>query len=416
MKKFKSAVAVAALMTGLAGAPSFAQEVEIMHWWTSGGEAAAITVLKDALATQGVGWQDAAIAGGGGSAAMTALKARVTAGDPPTAAQIGLMGLQEWAAEGLLGDLTPVAEANKWAEVMPPAVMAGAMYDGKFVGVPFNIHRANWMWSNAKVFADNGLTPPTTWDEFFAVGDTLKEKGVIPLALGAEPWQLTIILEDAMTAVGGADFYRKAFLELDPTALGSEQMVQAFDILGKVRGYVDAGAPGRPWNDATAMVLRGEAAMQFMGDWAKGEIVKANMVPGVDILCTKAPGTEGAYHFNVDYFMFFAAEGEDKEAQDKLAAAIMDPGFQEAFNIVKGSIPGNTAVTGEKFDTCAQTAMADIKAAVDSNSLVGALQGGAAQPGAIQGAVQDVVANFFATEQSSADAVAALVKAVADVQ
>ena len=314
MKTLKNAVSIAALMAGAMAAPSFAADVEVMHWWTSGGEAAAIGVLKDQLAAEGVGWQDAAVAGGGGAAAMTALKARVTSGNAPTAAQIGLMGLQEWAAEGLLGDLTPLAETEGWATELPPAIMEGAMYDGKFVGVPFNIHRANWLWSNAKIFADNGLTPPTTWDEFFAVGDKLKEKGIVPLALGGEPWQETILLEDAMTAVGGAEFYRKAFLELDPEALGSDQMVQAFDIVGKIRDYVDPGAPGRPWNDATTMVLNGKAAMQFMGDWAKGEIVKADLVPGKDILCTPAPGTAGAYHFNVDYFMMFPAEGEQLDA------------------------------------------------------------------------------------------------------
>lgn len=199
-------------------------------------------------------------------------------------------------------------------------------------------------------------------------------------------------------------------------ALGSDQMVQAFDIVGKIRDYVDPGAPGRPWNDATTMVLNGTAAMQFMGDWAKGEIVKANLVPGKDILCTPAPGTAGAYHFNVDYFMMFEAEGEQLDAQQKLAAAIMDPAFQESFNLVKGSIPANTTVKGDKFDVCAQQAMKDIQEAITADSLVGALQGGAAQNGAVQGAVQDVVANFFVSDQSSADAAAALVRAVADTQ
>ncbi|MFI0400720.1 MAG: ABC transporter substrate-binding protein [Thiolinea sp.] len=413
--KVQLSVAVATLTAGMVS-PSFAEDVEVMHWWTSGGEAEAISVLKKALEGEGVGWNDAAVAGGGGTAAMTALKARVTSGNPPTAAQIGLMGLQEWAGEGLLGDLSAAADKQGWAKDLPPAVMEGAKHEGKFVGVPFNIHRANWLWSNAKIFADNGLTPPTTWDEFFAVGDKLKGKGIIPLALGGEPWQETILLEDTVTAVGGADFYRKAFLELDMAALGSEQMVKAFEVLGKIRDYIDPGAPGRAWNDATSMVLTGKAAMQLMGDWAKGEIVKAKLVPGKDILCTPAPGTAGAYHFNVDYFMMFKAEGSKLDAQMKLAAAIMNPSFQETFNIVKGSIPANTAVKGDKFDVCAQQAMKDIQESVAKNALIGALQGGAAQPGRIQGAVQDVVANFFSSSQSAKDAVAALVKAVADAK
>lgn len=416
MKTLKNAVALAALMTGMASAPSFATDVEVMHWWTSGGEAAAISVLKETLAAQGIGWQDAAVAGGGGSAAMTALKARVTSGNPPTAAQINLAGLKEWAAEGLLGDLTPAAEAGDWANALPAPIVEAAQSGGGWAGVPFNIHRGNWLWSNAEIFEAQGLTPPTTWDEFYAVGDKLKEAGIIPLALGGEPWQITLIMEDAMTAVGGPEFYRAAFLDADPEALGGENMVKAFEVLGKIRDYVDPGNPGRAWNDATSMVLTGKAAMQLMGDWAKGEIVAADLVPGVDILCTTAPGTAGAYHFNPDYFMMFPAEGDQLDAQLKLAAAIMEPEFQKTFNIVKGSIPANTTVGPDGFDVCAQQAMVDIKEAMANNTLMGALQGGSAQPGAVQGAVQDVVANFFVTDQSPEDAAASMAQAVAAAQ
>ncbi len=56
-----------------------ADEVEVLHWWTSGGEAAALDVLKKDLESKGVTWKDMPVAGGGGEAAMTALRARVTA-------------------------------------------------------------------------------------------------------------------------------------------------------------------------------------------------------------------------------------------------------------------------------------------------------------------------------------------------
>lgn len=413
MTRATTAVVIAALMSGAMAAPVFAKtNVEVLDWWTSGGEAAAISVLKKKMESQGYGWQDDAVAGGGGAAAMTALKARVTAGNPPTAAQISMAGVQQWAREGLLGDLTPVAEKEGWAKVLPPPLKEAATYQGKWVGVPFNIHRSNWLWINAKVFAKYGLTPPTTWSEFFAEGDKLKADGIIPLALGGEPWQETILLEDAMLSVGGADFYRKAFIELDPKALDSEQMIKSFDILGKLRNYVDPGVPGRPWNDATAMVLNGKAAMQLMGDWAKGEITNAHMVPGKDILCVPAPGNKGIYNFHVDYFMMFKAHGGKLKAQYQLASDIMGPSFQKSFNEVKGSIPANMSVTPVGFDACAKDAMKDIKFAIAHNTLTRDMDGGAAQTGEMQGAIMDVVAHFFASGQSSKAAAAALVQAV----
>jgi glucose/mannose transport system substrate-binding protein len=389
-----------------------AANVEVLHWWTSGGEAAAIGVLKKALEAKGIGWVDAAVAGGGGEAATTALKARVTAGDPPTAAQVLIQGLKEWADEGLLGDLTPVAKKENWDAVLPPEVKAAAAPNGTYVGVPFNIHRANWLWMNAKVFADNGLTPPKTWEEFFAAGDKLKAKGIIPLALGGQDWQETIIFEDALLGVGGPEFFKKALVDLDPAALNSGQMGQAFDQLRKIKGYVDPNSPGRAWNDATAMVLRGEAAMQLMGDFAKGEMVAAKLTPGVDILCAPAPGTSGTYLWHADFFEMFKAEGEAQKAQFQMASSIMDPKFQETFNIAKGSIPPRLDVPLDNFDQCAKAASAQMKEAIASRSLLPDIEGGAAQPPAIQHAIQDTVTKYFNSDQSSHDAVAALVKAI----
>lgn len=412
MKQKMIATALSALLFATTATVVRAADVEVMHWWTSGGEAASIAVLKKDLESKNIGWKDAPVAGGGGDAALTALKARVSSGNPPTAAQISLKGLQEWAAEGLLGDLTPVAEKEGWEAVLPDAIKEAAKYDGKWVGVPFNIHRPNWVWMNAKVFKDNGLTPPKTWDEFFAAGDKLKEKGIIPLALGGQPWQETIIFEDVVVAVGGPEFYRKTLMDLDAEALKSPEMVQVFDLMRKIKGYVDPNTPGRVWNDATAMVLRGEAAMQFMGDWAKGEIVNAKLTPGVDILCAPAPGNAGTYLFHGDFFEMFAAEGDAQQAQFELASSIMNPKFQETFNIVKGSIPARLDVSSDNFDSCAKDAMVEIKDAIAKNALLPDVEGGAAQPAAIQGAIQDIVTQHFNSDQSSQDAVEALVRAI----
>src|SRR5512138_2678069 len=97
--------AVLAMTTSLA----HAEDVEVLHWWTSGGEAAALNVLKDDLKSKGIGWVDMPVAGGGGEAAMTALRARVTAGNPPTAVQMLGYDIQDWAAQGALGTLDAVA-------------------------------------------------------------------------------------------------------------------------------------------------------------------------------------------------------------------------------------------------------------------------------------------------------------------
>nr|WP_311043731.1 ABC transporter substrate-binding protein [Rhizobium lentis] len=409
---FKTLAVTAALSASVSGHAFAAESVEVLHWWTSGGEAAAVGVLKDDLQKKGVSWQDMPVAGGGGEAATTTLKARVAAGNPPTAAQLLGMAVNEWSEQGLLGDLTSVAQKEGWDKVVPDQIKHFAVHGGKWQAVPVNIHRPNWLWINAKVFKDNGLEPPKTWDEFNAVAEKLKAKGITPLAHGGQPWQDTTIFDDVVLGLGGPIFYKEAIIELDETALGSDTMVKVFDQMRKIRGYVDPNFSGRDWNLATGMVLKGDAAMQLMGDWAKGEIVKAGMKPGVDILCVTAPGTEGSFLFNTDFLAMFPVGADKVDAQTKLASSVMSPEFQQAFNLVKGSIPARSDVPGDKFDACAQKSMADLKTAEKAGILMGSLAHGHAEPASIQRGIFDVVTQHFNSDMSSKDAVSALVSSI----
>ncbi|EIE52382.1 sugar ABC transporter substrate-binding protein [Salipiger aestuarii] len=400
-------VAVCGLATGASAA-----DVEVLHWWTAGGEAAALNVLKEDLAGQDVGWEDMPVAGGGGSAATTTLKARVAAGNPPTAAQLLGMSVREWAQEGSLGDISDLATDGNWADVLPQAVVDFATYDDKWVAAPVNIHRPNWLWINAAIFEENGLTPPTSWDEFNEVATALQEKGITPLAHGGQPWQDATVFDDVVLGIGGPDFYRKAIIEADMDALGSDTMVQVFDQMRTLRGFVDDNFSGRDWNLATAMVLNGEAAMQLMGDWAKGEIIRADMTPGEDILCVAAPGTEGSYLFNTDFFAFFDVDEDQKSAQEAMASSVMSPEFQHAFNMVKGSIPPRTDVDISDFDACALKAKDDLTEANANGSLLGSLAHGHGQTSSVQQAIFDVVTEHFNSDMSSRDAVEELQLAV----
>ena len=114
------------------------------------------------------------------------------------------------------------------------------------------------------------------------------------------------------------------------------------------------------------MVINGQAGMQIMGDWAKGEWLNAGKVPGTDVLCFRYPGTQGTVTFNSDAFGMMKISEAEQDAQFKLAAAIMDPAFQESFNLKKGSIPARNDVPDTNFDACGKKAIADAKEATAS--------------------------------------------------
>ncbi|HEX3141344.1 MAG TPA: ABC transporter substrate-binding protein, partial [Rhizobacter sp.] len=143
-------------VSGLAAAQE--QSVEVLHWWTSGGEAAALNVLKGNLEKQGVKWNDMPVAGGGGEAAMTAVRARVTAGNPPTAVQLLGFDIQDWAKQNVLADLNAVAAKEGWDKTVPTALQAFSKFDGKWIAAPVNIHSTNWIWANKEVLAKAGVS------------------------------------------------------------------------------------------------------------------------------------------------------------------------------------------------------------------------------------------------------------------
>lgn len=414
MKLKKLTFALAAASVCAVAVPTVqATEVEVLHYWTSGGEAKSAGALKQIMKEEGYDWKDFAVAGGGGENAMTALKARVISGNPPTAAQIKGPSIQEWAQEGVLANIDAAAIPGKWDSLLPKVVSDGMKYQGHYVAAPVNVHRVNWVWANKEVLAKAGITSvPTTWDAFFAAADKIKKSGGIAIAHGGQPWQDATTFESVALGVGGADFYNKAIVKLDQGALTSPTMIKVFDTLGRVKTYIDKDAPGRDWNLATAMVINGKAGFQFMGDWAKGEFAAAGKVPGKDYFCAPAPGTEHAYTFNIDSFAMFTQQNPDaQKGQIALANAIMSPKFQEIFNLNKGSIPVRSGVPRDKFDECAIKSMNDMDATSKSGGLVPSFAHGMAIPSATQGAIVDVIAKFMNSNMTSNEAVVALAKA-----
>ena len=384
--------------------PALAGEVEVLHYWTSRGESRAAALLKATLKAQGDTWRDFAVTGGGGDSAMTVLKQRVASGNAPAAAQIKGPSIQEWGAEGVLANLDDVAKANNWDALLPKVVSDVVKYKGSYVAVPVNVHRVNWLWANPAALRRANAKMPTTWDEFFVTAEALKKAGIVPVAHGGQNWQDFTTCESVALGVGGVPFYKKALVQLDPASLNGPVMLKVLTTFKRIKDYTDKGAPFRDWNLATAMVIKGEAGMQLMGDWAKGEFLAADKVPGKDFLCVAAPGTANAFTFNIDSFaMFKLRNTENVQAQKDMATAIMAPAFQETFNLDKGSIPVRLNMDMSKFDDCAKMSARDFVATAKTASLLPSIAHGMAVPSAVESAMKDVVAQFWNTDSETAE-------------
>jgi glucose/mannose transport system substrate-binding protein len=412
MKKALITLAVA----GLASAYAQAQKsVEVLHFWTSGGEAAALNVLKTSLVSQGIKWNDMPVSGGGGEQAMTTLRARVTSGNPPSAVMLMGHDLSDWARQGTLADLGSLAKKQEWDKSVPAAVQRFTKFEGKWVAAPLAIHSINWVWANKEVLAKAGVTAePKSWDEFIAAAEKVQKAGFVAIAHGGQAWQEATVFDSVVLATGGADFYRKALVDLDPKAINSPTMEKVFFRMAQLRKLVDKDFSGRDWNVASGMVISGKAGFQIMGDWAKGEFSNAKKEPGKDYLCFPVPGTQGSVSFLSNQFAMFKVSADKVEAQNAMATASFDPKVQAEFNVLKGSVPARTDISDAAFDACGKRAMKELAAASKANTLVGSMAHGHASPTSVKNGFYDVVTRHFNGQLDNKKAVQEMLAAAKD--
>jgi len=191
----------------LAATSVSAKDLEVTHWWTSGGEAAAVSTLAKAFnAKTEHNWVDGAIAGGGGTS-IPAIISRIIGGEPMGATQLNHgRQAQELIEAGLMTDLTDIAEAQGWRDIVNPvSLLDSCTVDGRVYCVPVNIHSAQWLWVSHGAFEKAGLAIPTNWDEFVAGSAELEKNGIVPLAMGQQGWQQSIAFGALVLGVVGVD-------------------------------------------------------------------------------------------------------------------------------------------------------------------------------------------------------------------
>ncbi|MFC5512062.1 ABC transporter substrate-binding protein [Massilia jejuensis] len=361
------ALAWAALMAAGACAPAMAAapaapKAEVIHWWTSGGESAAVRQIAQAYRAAGGIWVDTAIAGGDQARAVTIN--RIVGGNPPTAAQFNTSKqFFDVIEQGMLDNVDDLARAQNWDKLMPEPIVSVIKVDGHYYAVPVNIHMQAWIWYSKAAFQKAGIAKePATVDEFFAALDKLKAAGIVPLAHGGQAWQETILFTAMLSNLGGKDLYLKVLRDRDQRAIASPAFRKVLLAYKRLQTYVDARSPGRNWNDATAMVIAGRAGMQVMGDWAKGEFTAARQAAGQQFGCIAGLAPDSPYLIQGDVLVFpKTGNAGAVRAQKLLAGVVAAPATQLAFSRLKGSIPVRSDVDASQADLCAQKGIAIMK-------------------------------------------------------
>jgi len=392
--------------TGTGSTGTSTGTVEVFSWWTGGGEEAGLNALVEVFNAEypDIEFVNAAVAGGAGTNARAVLATRLQAGDPPDSFQ-GHAGaeLLDYIEAGQLEDLTFLFDEQGWRDVMPATLLPLITVDGALYSVPVNIHRANVMWSNPTVLAENNVTIPATWDEFFVVAETLKAAGIIPLALG-EQWTQLHLFETVLLGELGTDAYNG--LWDGTTAWDSAEVTKALTTFGRVLEYTNSDAASLSWQDAAQLVIDGDAAFNVMGDWAEGFFrVDKALVEQVGYTWAASPGTAGTFQFLSDAFTL-PKNATNRDASIAWLTVAGSAAGQDAFNVKKGSIPARSDANRDLYPPYLQEALDDW----NSNAIAGSLTHGVTASNAWKAEIETAL-GFFLGNKDVAAFQAALVTA-----
>jgi glucose/mannose transport system substrate-binding protein len=398
--KYRSLAAALAASAMLPLTAAHATDLEVTHWWTSGGEAAAVAEFAKAFDATGNHWVDGAIAGSGDTA-RPIMVSRIQGGDPMGATQFNHgRQAEELVEAGLMRNLDDVAKAENWAAVVnPPSLLEGCMLDGHLYCVPVNIHAWQWLWLSNAAFEKAGVPVPTTWDEFVAAGPKLQEAGIQPLAVGQQGWQQSGAFNLLMLGLGGKDLYLKVYQDKDAEVAAGPDVAKIWAAADDAR-KLGKGSNIQDWNQATNMVITGKAGGQIMGDWAQGEFQVANQVAGKDYTCMLDLGAADPYITSAgDSFYFPKLDDPEKsKAQEVLASVMLSPETQVAFNLKKGSMP----VRGDVDLGAANDCMKKGLAVLAKGNIVPSTDELITQDTNSQ--INDLMTQFFSTDMSVEDA------------
>ncbi|MDX9991424.1 MAG: sugar ABC transporter substrate-binding protein [Anaerolineales bacterium] len=352
--------------------PAMSGKVEVFSWWTGGGEAAGLDAMIKIFQAKypDVEFVNAAVAGGAGTNARAVLASRLQAGDPPDSWQghAGQELIGTYVKDSKIESLNDLYEAEGWLDVMPETLIPLISNDGNIYSVPVNIHRANVLWYNPQLLADNGLAVPTTIAEWLSAMETLDGKGIQPLALG-EQWTKMHLLETVLLGTLGPDKYNG--LWDGSTDWAGADVKTALENYVKVASYANSDSASLSWQDAAQLVVNGDAAFNVMGDWAEGYFRELGKAPKTDYGWAPVPGSVGVFQFLSDSFVL-AVDAPDADGATAWLKIAGSKEGQEAFNPVKGSICARTDCNTALFGEYLQSAMADWA----SNTVVGSLAHG----------------------------------------
>lgn len=206
------------------------------------------------------------------------LRAEMSAGNPPHIFNLfGGTDVKDFAKTGNLLDLTPILDELGLKDSFYN--LSEFTVDGKIYGLPL-AGFVEGVFYNKQIFAENNLEIPKTWDDLLNVSETLKSKGITPIAIGGkDAWVVGMPLNTMWVRMAGntitKDIQEGKAKWTDP---GVKAGFEKFQELVQ-KGYFSKNALGLSYAQGQNEFQTGKAAMIFDGAWANGAFTDPALTP-----------------------------------------------------------------------------------------------------------------------------------------
>jgi ABC-type glycerol-3-phosphate transport system substrate-binding protein len=273
-----AAAACGGTPSATSGTPGLSGTVEVVAKWSGVEQANFKKVLENFERRTGA----KVVYTSAGDDVASYLNQKISGGTPPSIALVPQPGtVADLAKKGnlkpLSGDALEAVTTNysaAWKDL--------GTIDGKVYGIYLKAAQKSICWYRTDAFAEAGVQPPKSWDEFVAAARTLADAGITPFAVpGGSAWTLTDFFENVYIQVGGPDNYDKLSTHqipwTDPTVVATLQLMGRLWSTPRMIDGGNAGALKIDFSQSVAEVFgeKPKAAILCEGDFVGSEITKA---------------------------------------------------------------------------------------------------------------------------------------------
>jgi len=263
---------------------------------------------------------------------------------------------RDYASKGLLLDLSDLWTGDGACAKFSPALKSLSSDDsGKQIFIPTSYY---W-WSifyRKSAFAEWGVKPATSWDDFMALLDRLKGKGIAPLTngTGSTAWMASGWFDYLDLRINGAAFHRE--LLAGKHSFDSGEVRKVMDTYATLVPYFDPKGRSYSWQEAATPLVNKKAGMYLIGAFVT-QAFPSSAVNDLDFFSVPAinPAVPSAEEAPTDGF-FASAKSKNVTGAKDLLSYLAAPPQQQSYVEASGSsnLPTSPEVDTSHFSPLVQ--------------------------------------------------------------